>query len=103
MTNSRCSRAGSKRGWLPKTCSSISQATSVRSSSTTPRAVSSYPLPLRASSSSSKWRRSRASAALVAGWLRPIRSPALVTLRSASSARSATTRFMSSPARFIRR
>lgn len=44
--------------------------------------------------------RSRASEALIAGWLRPSRCPARVTLRSSSRARSATTRLRSRLARF---
>jgi hypothetical protein len=49
--NSRSSRSGSKRGWLPKTRSSMSQATLVRSRSTAPSAVSSYPAPFLTGSS----------------------------------------------------
>jgi hypothetical protein len=41
--------------------------------------------------------RSRESAALIAGWVRPMRAPARVTLRSAISASNATSKFRSMP------
>src|SRR5687768_12743661 len=68
----------------------------------TARGVSRYSLPARLSSSSPKCRRNRASDADSAGWLRPIRAAARVTLRSWSRASRDTSRFRSRLARFTR-
>ena len=68
--------------------------------SCTASGVSRYSLPTRVSSSSPKCRRSRASDADSAGWLRPICAAARVTLRCWSSASRDTSRFRSRLARF---
>src|SRR5919109_4872589 len=99
--NSRSEVRASNTGRAAKVCSTYRNATLAWSRSDAPSGVRTYRPPSRARSSSPKWRRRRASAALVAGWLNPIDSPARVTLRSRSSARRATSRFRSIPGRSI--
>ena len=65
------------------------------------RGVGCKPLRLRTNRSSSSSDRSLASAALIAGWVRPMRRPALVTLRSDISASNATSKFRSMPGKSI--
>src|SRR5512142_3327678 len=71
------------------------------SRSASARGVGTSARPSRTSSGSPKSLRSRASVLLMPGWLSPSLSAARVTLRSASSASSATRRFRSTPARLI--
>src|SRR3954470_14011100 len=75
-------------------------ASRASSRSCTASGVRRYSLPTRVSSSSPKCRRRRARDAESAGWLRPIRAAARVTLRSWSRASSDTSRLRSRLARF---
>src|SRR6478752_2865283 len=83
--------AGSNSASRKKTRLAARSAMDVGPSSSRARGVGSYVLPTRVNSSSPKCRRSLPSDALIAGWLRPSRAAALVTLcssRIASRARS---------------
>src|SRR5688500_7992526 len=64
------------------------------------RSVGLTPSPLRTKRSSPNNARRWPSRLLIAGWLKPIRSAALVTLPSVSIASKATRRFKSIAARF---
>ncbi len=98
--NSRSEVAGSNCEDAANSRSAAAQTASTCWASCSPSGVSTYSPCSRTSSSSPKWRRSRASDALAAGWVTPSRCAARVTLRSRTSSRSATSRFRSRLARW---
>src|SRR4051812_33254666 len=100
MVNERASRAASNVGWRSSADPISASASRTGWASASARGVGSIVAPWRISSgSSNSWRR-RASVLLIPGWLSPTRAAARVTLRSVSSASSATSRLRSTLARF---
>ena len=93
MVKDRSELSGLKPASLSSTRSTCRSNCRRGSASSTARGVACMPVAVRTSSSSPNIPRSRPRALLMAGWLKPTRSEALVTCRSDSRASKATNRF----------